>query len=181
MRLVYAGLLGIAQNLLDIIENVDFKKLGVELHVYGEGNQRQKIEQFIVQHDTNVVYHGALSKENVKKELVKYDVSLVPLAVTIKGAVPSKIFELMPLGIPILFCGGGEAANIIRNYNLGLTNEPKDYSSLIRNILTLKEMTEEQRKIFSLNCIETSAEHFDFNKQMNECYNFIVKISKRIV
>ena len=38
-RIVYAGLLGVAQNILELIERIDFKGMGAELHVFGGGNQ----------------------------------------------------------------------------------------------------------------------------------------------
>ena len=66
--------------------------------------------------DTNVVYHGTVAKKQREHVLSEYDVSLVPLSTYIRGAVPSKIFELMPLGLPILFCGSGEAAEIINDF-----------------------------------------------------------------
>ncbi len=33
-RIVYAGLLGVAQNILELIERVDFKGMGAELHLF---------------------------------------------------------------------------------------------------------------------------------------------------
>ena len=46
MRIVYAGLLGVAQDILGIIKNVDFKGLGIEFHLYGGGNQAKEIEEY---------------------------------------------------------------------------------------------------------------------------------------
>ena len=42
-RIVYAGLLGVAQDIYSIIENIPFKSIGAEFHLYGGGNQAEKI------------------------------------------------------------------------------------------------------------------------------------------
>ena len=43
IRIIYAGLLGIAQDVLAICKNVDFEALNTELHIYGDGNQKNEI------------------------------------------------------------------------------------------------------------------------------------------
>ena len=113
-KIVYAGLLGVAQNILSIVKHINFKELGAELHIYGGGNQATQIQQFVNQHDCGIKYHGYQPKETINSVLGQYHASIIPLSVRIKGAVPSKIFDLLPHGIPILFSGGGEGENIIK-------------------------------------------------------------------
>lgn len=173
MKIVYAGLLGVAQNLLGIVKNVDFKALGVELHLYGGGNQTPEIENHIAENDCNVYYHGYVEKEKMTEELAKYDASIIPLAVRIRGAVPSKIFDILPMGIPILFCGGGEGAEIVKEYEIGLISAPGDYETLQANIDHLSAMSDEEYCRLSSNCIETSRTVFDFDRQIAKCRIFI--------
>lgn len=173
VRIVYAGLLGVAQDILSIIENIDFKALGVEFHLYGGGFQTQQIISRIQGEACNVFYHGYIAKEQVEQEITKYDASIIPLAVRIRGAVPSKIFDILPMGIPILFCGGGEGADIIRKYGVGLTSAPGDHEALKNNIRRLTEMSDSEYEQLSANCIRTSREHFDFEQQMMQCRTFI--------
>ena len=56
-RIVYAGLLGVAQNILELIERIDFKGMGAELHLFGGGNQALEIEDYVRTHDKGVFYH----------------------------------------------------------------------------------------------------------------------------
>ena len=77
-RIVYAGLLGVAQNILELIECVDFKGMGAELHLFGGGNQALEIEDYVRTHDKGVFYHGSLPKERMREELTRYMPPLSP-------------------------------------------------------------------------------------------------------
>src|SRR5699024_1049529 len=135
-RIVYAGLLGVAQDIYSIIENIPFKSIGAEFHLYGGGNQAEKIKEYINKNpDCFVYYHGYVNKEKIDKELSKYYTSIVPLTVAIRGAVSSKIYDLIPIGIPILYCGGGEGAEIVSKYYLGMVSQPHDFKQLHSNII----------------------------------------------
>lgn len=173
LKIVYAGLLGVAQNILGILQHVDFKKIGVELHLYGGGNQASLIEEFLRNNDSNVFYHGYVDKEKLALELNNYDASLIPLTVRIKGAVPSKIFDVLPLGIPVLFCGGGEGAKIVQEYQIGFISDPGDYLKLQENIKKMSEMSETEYSEMSGNCIKAAETDFSFVVQMQACYHFL--------
>ncbi len=173
VKIVYAGLLGVAQDILGIIQNIDFKKIGVDFHLFGGGNQCKKIEEFINNNDTGVFYHGYVSKVHLQNELINYDASIVPLAVSIKGAVPSKIFDLVAGGLPILFCGGGEGAEIVKDNNLGYVSAPGNYNELYNNIISLKNLDKDDYFKLSKNCLDAAQGIFDFDIQIKNCYSFI--------
>jgi len=175
LKIVYAGLLGMAQDLLGIVEKVNFKEMKAELHLYGGGNQTEKIKSYIANHDTGVFYHGYLEKSAMSQELTKYHASIVPLTVRIKGAVPSKIYDLIPVGVPILFCGGGEGASIVRDYGLGFTSEPGDFAALTKNLKLLATLPEQEYMMLKENCLKASAEDFSFDNQMEKYYNFLLE------
>lgn len=172
-RIVYAGLLGVAQDVLAIVEQIDFKRLGAELHLFGGGNQAERISRFVGSHDTGVTYHGYLAKEKMVEELQRYDASIVPLMVQIKGAVPSKIFDLLPVGVPILLCGGGEAAEIVRTYGLGYVSAPGDYDALRENIRRIAGLTDEAYGRLRDNLLKASEEDFSFQVQMQRYAEYL--------
>lgn len=173
LKIVYAGLLGVAQNILGIIEDIDFKALGAEFHLYGDGNQSGAIQDYLSTHDTNVFYHGMLSKSEITRILPEYHASIVPLVVRIQGAVPSKIFDLLPMGIPILFCGGGEGAAIVKKYHLGLTSQPGDIEQLRRQIQKIARMSDEQYMQLCNNCLQAANGEFSFDRQIRDYYRFL--------
>ena len=176
LRLVYAGLLGVAQDILGIIEHIDFKQLGAELHIYGGGNQAAAIEAYAKEHDCGVFCHGYLPKKDVSNILGNYHASIVPLTVNIKGAVPSKIFDLLPHGTPILFCGGGEGEKIVKKYSFGYVSAPGNYEELVENISKLKSLSDSEYRSLRLRCLEASQHEFSLDVQMQKYYKFLLAI-----
>lgn len=173
LKLVYAGLLGVAQDILGMIQHINFKQLGAELHIYGGGNQTEAIEEYVKEHDCGVVCHGFQSKEYISSILSSFHASIVPLAVSIKGAVPSKIFDLLPHGTPILFCGGGEGERIVASHGFGMTSRPGDYDSLSENITRLKALSNDEYLELRNRCLEASTHEFSFDMQMQNYYKFL--------
>ena len=175
LRIVYAGLLGVAQDLLGIIKHIDFAAVNSELHLYGGGNQTAAIEEYIKGSDS-VFYHGYVQKSEIAERLGENDVALIPLAVSIKGAVPSKIFDTVPTGLPILFCGGGEGARIVEGFRLGLVSPSGDYDELRNAIRLFSSMSDEDYSDYSLNSLRVAATEFDFDRQMEIAYKFIQEL-----
>ena len=141
LKIVYAGLLGISQGFLMLCQEIDFKDLGVELHIYGDGFERNKIEKYLKEEiQKNIFIHDALQSEQLKKELIKYDIALVVQKKQIYGTVPSKIYEAMALGLPILLAGKGESAEIINENKVGWTALPSDYEMLKESIIKIKKL-----------------------------------------
>lgn len=176
LKLVYAGLFGVAQDILGMIQSIDFKACGAELHLYGGGNQADAINDYLATHDCAVVNHGYVSKEQINRELALYHASIVPLAVRIKGAVPSKIFDLLPHGVPILFCGGGEGEKIVADYQLGLTSEPGNYEALSNNIKAIASLSDAEYEQMRNNCLTAAANDFNFNNQMVAFSHFLDQV-----
>lgn len=173
LKIVYAGLLGVAQDIYSIIQAINFKELGTEFHLYGEGNQTHLIQDYLSSHDTGVFYHGMKAKSEITEILPDHHFSIVPLAVNIPGAMPSKIFDLLPFGIPILFCGGGEGAEIVKEYGLGITSQPGDMKQLRLHIQAISNMSDEEYAKMKNNCIAASNGVFSFKHQIQDYYKFL--------
>ncbi len=177
LKVVFCGMLGVAQDVAGIVRNVPFAELGVEFHIIGGGKQAEEIEKWCADHPSRMVFpHGFVPKEQIPSMLCGMDVSIVPLAKRIRGAVPSKIYDLLPQGLPILFCGEGEAADFITSRGVGYCSTPSDYNELIANISQVKALSPDEFKEMSARCIQTSREELDFDKQMTECCEFLQNI-----
>ncbi len=164
LKIIYAGLIGLAQGIPDIAMNVDFAGAGSELHIYGEGGEKKMLEEFLKQNpDRNVFLHQSVNRDEIPELLMKHDCALIPLIKNIYGAVPSKIYEAMAAGLPVLFSGTGEGAKIIEENKVGLVSSPKNFKELQENILKLKN-SKELRVKMSENGKSAAAEKFDRNK-----------------
>ena len=169
IRLIYAGLLGIAQGIFNIISSINFDAINASLHIYGHGNEEKRIKNFIRDNPNHgITYKGSVNKEKIQHIIPGYHASLVPLKNCIRGAVPSKIFELIYLQVPILFCGGGEGAKIVDKYKTGFCSDPGDFKALEENILRFSRMGYKEYFKIKQNCKEANNSVFDFNKQLDK-------------
>lgn len=174
LKLVFSGMLGVAQDVAGIVKNVPWKELGVEFHIFGGGKQYDEIVSWCKEHpDGGVIAHGFVPKEEIAGRLSSMDASIVPLATRIRGAFPSKVFDILPQGLPILFCGGGEGAQFISSNEVGYTSTPGDYAALTENIKKLRDMSPAAYESMSARCISLSKQELDFEKQMKACHEWL--------
>ena len=164
ITIVYAGLLGIAQGIFKLCESLDYQSY--EFHIYGKGAEQKKIETFIKSNSQlPIFYHGEVTREELHKVLLKYDLNIIPLLNRIYGSVPSKIFEYAKLGLPMLYFGGGEGEDIIIEHDLGWIAKAGDYDDLNRVISNIKKSDLNFGKKIQIQ--QTAVEHFDFNRQLD--------------
>jgi glycosyltransferase involved in cell wall biosynthesis len=169
-RIVYAGLLGVAQGVLEICKNIDFAACNSTFDIYGAGNE---LEEIVSLNKSGVNYKGSLPVDEIRKVLTTYDFAIVPLRNRIFGAVPSKIFELAKLKIPIIFCGGGEGADIIAKFGLGFVSSPGDFAALSNNIKMAANMSPNAYLDLIENCRKVAKDEFDFDRQLAKLEIFV--------
>lgn len=163
IKLVYAGLLGVAQGILKLCKELDYSH--VEFHIYGNGAEKEDVIGYINNHkELPIFYYGERDRTALHSELSRYDATIIPLLNRIYGSVPSKIFEYALLGLPIIYFGGGEGETIVEEHGLGWTVEVGNYSLLNKLISELKsEAFNENRKS---NIQQKALTVFDFKSQL---------------
>jgi hypothetical protein len=165
LKIVYAGLLGVAQGILKLCCNLNYD--GIELHIYGSGADEAELKEFIESNRAlPIFYHGRLDRKSLHVELQNYDLAIIPLLNRIYGSVPSKIFEYAKLGLPILYFGGGEGEVLVKNYKLGWVAKAGDYLHLNDVIGSIKtsDINLELKKSIQ----ERANKSFNFNVQLEE-------------
>ena len=173
LKLVYAGLLGYAQGVLHICESINFKELGAELHIYGGGIEEENIRKLAKDKTSNIFFYGLKKAEEIKNEINKFDVGLVPLKNKIHGAVPSKVFELMQSGIPILFFGEGEGAKIVVDHDIGISTNSDNINDLKNKILDFKEIAPDKFREMSANSLNLHFDKYHLEYQLNNFIRFL--------
>lgn len=120
---VYAGLLGHAQGLdrvLDLAASLPPEMPGRIVLVGGGPREEHLARRVAAQGISRVRLVPAQPRERVPELLAAADAALVPLGVELPGAVPSKIYEAMASGLPILLLASGEPARRVEEAGAGL-------------------------------------------------------------
>jgi glycosyltransferase involved in cell wall biosynthesis len=88
---------------------------------------------------TNVTFVDTVSKADVVRYWSLLDASVIHLRRTdlFKTVIPSKLFECMAMGIPVLHGVPGESAEIVEGGRVGLTFEPENAQQLRDRLITL--------------------------------------------
>ncbi|WP_448518117.1 glycosyltransferase family 4 protein [Rhodoflexus sp.] len=131
-RLIYFGLIGMAQGLEVICREIPFAALGVELHIFGDGPMRDKLAASLKGAPNEAVcrLHDAVDYTQIPALLSNFDGALIPQQQQLYGTVPSKLYEAMAAGLPIIFSGEGEAAKLVQEAACGWTAPAGDTEKL---------------------------------------------------
>ncbi|WP_395046610.1 glycosyltransferase family 4 protein [Flavobacterium sp.] len=168
IKIFYAGLLGIAQGVLELCEKIDLNGLNIELHIFGDGAEKTQIEQLISSRkEQKIFFYGMMERNALHEKLKSFDVAIVPLKVRIYGSVPSKIFEYSSLGFPILYFGGGEGEIIVEKNNLGWVAQVENYSDLNEKLKLISNLSKSELHSMKKRIFEDTQETFNLNNQMN--------------
>lgn len=139
----YMGAHGISQNLRTILKVA--KSLSEDKQIQflfiGEGAEKDQLKETArVQNITNVIFIDSQPKEMMPEFYCVSDICLIPLKKIelFKTFIPSKMFEIMACGIPIVASLDGEAANILKESEAAIVVEPDNPEKIKQAILRLK-------------------------------------------
>ena len=170
IHIVYAGLLGVAQGIVTLCKNLKLPE-NVVLDIYGNGAEKAELLEFLQKNpNNNIVFHGELPRPELHKVLTaKADYALIPLINRIYGSVPSKIFEMANLGLPVLYMGGGEGGDLVKASQLGIVIEPGDFDALNLKAQSLSKITIGDKKRIQ----EIARTQFSFDGQLETIHKEI--------
>jgi len=137
---IYVGLHGLAQGLDQVVDAAALLRRDDQLVVVfvGDGVERERIvNRGRALGLTNVRFLPPCRHEDVPALLASADIALVPLRGHIPGAVPSKLYEAMASGLPVILSADGEAAQIVREARAGIVVAPGDAAGLARALADL--------------------------------------------
>ncbi len=176
LKIVYAGLLGVAQGILSLCQHLDLDGSQIELHIYGTGAERKSIEDYLQRiNKSGIFLHDPVSRDEVPAMLSMHDLTLIPLVKPIYGAVPSKIYEAMAAGLPMLFAGGGEGANIVQSHEVGWTCPPSDFQQMQALLNHIANLPEETLETIRQNCLRAARDVFDRDIQIQNLHTWLTE------
>ena len=160
---MYAGLHGLAQGLGQVLlaaedlgEDSRFKFV-----LIGDGPEKNMLmEQATERSLSNVEFRDPRRAQEIPALIAGSDIVLVPLTSYLVGAVPSKLYEAMASGRPVILVASGEAAEIVNEHEAGITVQPGDIKGLVRALETLVGQPELRRKMGE-NGRRAAEQHFD--------------------
>jgi colanic acid biosynthesis glycosyl transferase WcaI len=130
---VYAGLHGLFQGLEQVLVAAGrLRERPLRFVLVGDGPEKERLVRKAQELDLpNVDFYPPIPHQEMPGVLASFDVAIIPLKSSIRGAVPSKIYEAMASGIPILLMANGEAGEIVRQTGAGVTAKPGRIDELI--------------------------------------------------
>ncbi len=176
----YVGTHGMAHGLETIIEAARILQHDDEIRILlaGGGSERSRIEKYVIQENLkNIVLIPRQSRESMPDLWSICDVALVNLKnkQLFKTVIPSKIFEAMSMGLPILISiPEGESTKIIRENKSGIIIPPEDPFKLAKAIKEMKS-DEDRYNEYSRNSI-AAAKNFDRMKLARQMHELIIGI-----
>jgi len=180
---LYAGILGHAQGLEVILLAAEIlrEKQNIKFILVGDGPERSGLEDLAKKkHLTNTLFISNRPRNEMPSIISACNAYIVPLKKLdlFLGAIPSKIFEPLAMGKPIILGVDGEARNLfIEKGQCGLFYEPENYSELAQCILTLEQ---DRNLAYHLgeNGRNYVSENFDRAKIADEFHTKLIQLNK---
>ena len=140
---IYAGILGLAQNLKTILETAKSTQKEKILYIMaGTGPKELELHNLASEWTLdNLIFTGEIPRNKIHNYLLAADCGIIPLMriPAFRGTLPSKVFEYMALGLPILLGVEGEAEEILNESGGGIPFIPEDANDLREKIFYLRQ------------------------------------------
>jgi glycosyltransferase involved in cell wall biosynthesis len=170
----YTGVHGFSQRLETIVRAAEllFSYKDMQFIFWGDGPEKPGLEAMVLaKHLSNVQFVPSQPSSRMPEVLISVDVSVVPLARTelFKGALPSKLFEALGAGVPVVAAVEGEARSLVEASGGGIVIEPENAQMMAEAIVRLfvdsslrqKLSTDGRNYVVSHYNRKTIAQHFE--------------------
>ncbi len=157
-NILYAGIIGVAQGIDIIIKAAErlIEYKDIQFLLVGNGVELEKLKLLTQEKGlTNVVFTNEQPHERIRSFLNFSDVAVVPLKNTaLKDSIPTKIYEALGAGVPVVLSASGESESVINRSNGGIITLPGDVDALVSAIMKLYS-----DKDFYRNCAENGQQY----------------------
>ena len=159
----YIGTHGLCHGLETLVTAAErLRGTGIVFLFLGDGARKQFLRDMAAEKKLdNVVFIDSVPKAEVPRYWSILDVSVIHLqkAELFTTVIPSKLFESMGMGLPVLHGVEGESADIVRDEHAGIPFEPENVDELVAALRRLKENPSELEQ-FKASCLK-GAQNYD--------------------
>ena len=119
--------------------NADPESADIQFLLLGDGACRQALIEQAAGLD-NMLFLESVSKDQVVRYWSLLDIAIIHLkkSCLFESVIPSKMFECMAMGIPVLHGVRGESADILSRHEAGLLFEPENAVALVSELKQLR-------------------------------------------
>lgn len=173
----YAGNVGICQGLdhvVDAAEALAGERPRVRFLFLGEGPAKDAlVERVRAEGLENVLFCPRVPLDRAARFMAASDALLVPLAdhPIFKMFVPSKLYDSMAAGRPVLLSVDGEARHVMEEARAGLFYPPEDGEALARRVVELQD--DPDREAMGERGRRYVAQHFTREEQALRMIDFL--------
>ena len=167
----YCGLHGLFQGLEVVVEAADRLRghPAVKFVMVGDGPSKPALVSLAEGRGvTNLRFENTVPRSEVASILASCDAAVVPLAAELPGTMPSKVYEALASGVPLIVSRGCEAEALVNEHGVGRAFSPLDSEELAATVHDLanhtggrEEMSRKARELsrrFDLDRITSHAE-----------------------
>ena len=177
---IFAGNVGSAQAVECIVEAASILQAVTEIRfvIFGNGSKWEWVQDQISERGlVNIYLVGRFPVEAMPEYLQKAEVLLVSLSdqPIFALTVPNKIQAYMASGRPIVASLNGEGARLVMESGAGVSSPAEDPVALAKAILSLYQMTAEQRRQIGENGRTYYRNHFDHEILMDQLIDHLNK------
>jgi glycosyltransferase involved in cell wall biosynthesis len=171
---LFAGLHGFFQGLDQVLQVAEeLRGEPIRFVLLGDGPEKRALMGKSARLKiTNVDFYPPIPNSQIPAVLASLDVAFVPLKASIRGSVPSKIYEAMASGIPILLLANGEAREIVLNAGAGVAVAPGDIKGLVETIRDIALRPEWRRKMGEAG--RRAAEEIYDRRRIADCFESLL-------
>lgn len=164
-------------HLIDACSLLDQRGMAFECDIIGEGPLRAALQRRIDSSGlaARVRLLGALSQEEVRRNLLQASVFVLPSVVTARGdrdGIPVALMEAMAVGLPVVSTRVSGIPELVVDGVTGLLAEPGDSTGLA-NAIARAHSEPESVAVRALEARKMIEQHFDVAKEARKLYEML--------
>ncbi len=176
----YCGLHGIFQGLEVVVEAARLlrDRDDIRFVMVGDGPTKEGLVKLAGEYGlSNIEFHSRQPKDRMPGILASMDASLIPLAASLPGTMPSKMYEALAAGVPAIVTAGCEAEQLVKRYDVGRLFEAGNAQQVADAVRELAD-NEDIRARIRANALEL-AQRFDRGKIAQRTERILLAVHAR--